>query len=406
MILQVNKDKIKYILCNEYLCYNYTHCDIDSNNLTNLVKLCDFGTRKDYYLQEGSYMAPYLIRWIDNNRIPTPGTSSGVYLGDLESINDKINSRYNIKDQEALKKVYFDPTSKYPRNKLSTLTPIKRCLNPEKADTAIISNNIPLRNYELTSLVSSGDIKDVLILYSVSENCYYFIDYIIDNIENPDKSSRFNTLCNKYRDPNLNGLYSWASVLINGSILPNDCKQVYYGRVILLSNLREVTFVENLLTRYSNIIYDSDLEKLVSNKQLKVTEDDIISLGNLISSNDPDNVNLGIKLLSSYNINEYPCSISIYLLYNWKTIKRLNSFNSKAFNYILSILGIEKKDVRGWTIDNIVTRLYSRSTNSKDKELSRSIIKDRITKHIYSIYNRSFSHKYPSMNFTAKLIIE
>lgn len=376
MILQVNKDKIKYILCNEYLCYNYTHCDIDSNNLTNLVKLCDFGTRKDYYLQEGSYMAPYLIRWIDDNRIPTPGTSSGVYLGDLESINDKINSRYNIKDQEALKKVYFDPTSKYPRNKLSTLTPIKRCLNPEKADTAIISNNIPLRNYELTSLVSSGDIKDVLILYSVSENCYYFIDYIIDNIENPDKSSRFNTLCNKYRDPNLNGLYSWASVLINGSILPNDCKQVYYGRVILLSNLREVT------------------------------EDDIISLGNLISSNDPDNVNLGIKLLSSYNINEYPCSISIYLLYNWKTIKRLNSFNSKAFNYILSILGIEKKDVRGWTIDDIVTRLYSRSTNSKDKELSRSIIKDRITKHIYSIYNRSFSHKYPSMNFTAKLIIE
>lgn len=376
MILQVNKDKIKYILCNEYLCYNYTHCDIDSNNLTNLVKLCDFGTRKNYYLQEGSYMAPYLIRWIDDNRIPTPGTSSGVYLGDLESINDKINSRYNIKDQEALKKVYFDPTSKYPRNKLSTLTPIKRCLNPEKADTAIISNNIPLRNYELTSLVSSGDIKDVLILYSVSENCYYFIDYIIDNIENPDKSSRFNTLCNKYRDPNLNGLYSWASVLINGSILPNDCKQVYYGRVILLSNLREVT------------------------------EDDIISLGNLISSNDPDNVNLGIKLLSSYNINEYPCSISIYLLYNWKTIKRLNSFNSKAFNYILSILGIEKKDVRGWTIDDIVTRLYSRSTNSKDKELSRSIIKDRITKHIYSIYNRSFSHKYPSMNFTAKLIIE
>lgn len=104
--------------------------------------------------------------------------------------------------------------------------------------------------------------------------------------------------------------------------------------------------------------------------------------------------------------NEYPCSISIYLLYNWKTIKRLNSFNSKAFNYILSILGIEKKDVRGWTIDDIVTRLYSRSTNSKDKELSRSIIKDRITKHIYSIYNRSFSHKYPSMNFTAKLIIE
>lgn len=376
MILQVNKDKIKYILCNEYLCYNYTHCDIDSNNLTNLVKLCDFGTRKDYYLQEGSYMAPYLIRWIDDNRIPTPGTSSGVYLGDLESINDKINSRYNIKDQEALKKVYFDPTSKYPRNKLSTLTPIKRCLNPEKADTAIISNNIPLRNYELTSLVSSGDIKDVLILYSVSENCYYFIDYIIDNIENPDKSSRFNTLCNKYRDPNLNGLYSWASVLINGSILPNDCKQVYYGRVILLSNLREVT------------------------------EDDIISLGNLISSNDPDNVNLGIKLLSSYNINEYPCSISIYLLYNWKTIKRLNGFNSKAFNYILSILGIEKKDVRGWTIDDIVTRLYLRSTNSKDKELSRSIIKDRITKHIYSIYNRSFSHKYPSMNFTAKLIIE
>lgn len=405
MILQANKDKIKYILCNEYLCYDYIHCDIDSSKLINLVRLHDFGTHINY-IDEWFDTSPYLINWRDGKPLTTPETARGVYLGDLKSIKDKINSKHNIKDQEALKKVYFDPTSKYPRNNLSTLTHIKRCLNPEKANAVIIGNNVPLRDYKLSSLVSLNDIKDVLILYSVSENCYYFIDYIIDNIKNPDKSVKFNALCNKYKDPNLNGLHSWASVLINGSILPNDCKQVYYGRVILLSNLREVTFVENLLTRYSNIIYDSDLEKLVSNKQLKVTEDDIISLGNLISSNDPDNVNLGIKLLSSYNINEYPCSISIYLLYNWKTIKGLNSFNSKAFNYILSILGIEKKDVQDWTIDDIVTRLYSRSTNSKDKELSRSIIKDRITKHIYSIYNRSFSHKYPSMNFTAKFIIE
>lgn len=333
-------------------------------------------------------------------------TAKGIYLGDSTCINNKINSKHRISSQLNLKKIYFDPTSEYPRRNLNSLTNIKRCLDPSKADAIVISDKISFETYEVSSLVSSKKIKDVLILYSSSKNCYYFIDYIIDKILDPNKSSYFNSVFNKYKDPNLEGLYGWASMLINGSVLPNDCKQIYYGSVVLLSNIKEVEFIENLQTKYSDIMYDSDLNEIVSNNQLELTEDSVVSLGKMILSTNLDDVTLGIKLLSSYNIKKYQCIISIYLLHNWKIIKESNSYNSKSFNYILSILEIKKEEVYEGFINYIIDKLYLNSTNSKDKELSRNFIKDSIIKKLYSVYNVSLKDSYPNMNFTAKFTLE
>jgi hypothetical protein len=332
-------------------------------------------------------------------------TAKGIYLGDSTCINNKINSKHRISSQLNLKKIYFDPTSEYPRRNLS-LTNIKRCLDPSKADAIVISDKISFETYEVSSLVSSKKIKDVLILYSSSKNCYYFIDYIIDKILDPNKSSYFNSVFNKYKDPNLEGLYGWASMLINGSVLPNDCKQIYYGSVVLLSNIKEVEFIENLQTKYSDIMYDSDLNEIVANNQLELTEDSVVSLGKMILSTNLDDITLGIKLLSSYNIKKYQCIISIYLLHNWKIIKKSNIYNSKSFNYILSILEIKKEEVYEGFINYIIDKLYLNSTNSKDKELSRNFIKDSIIKKLYSVYNGSLKDSYPNMNFTAKFTLE
>lgn len=333
-------------------------------------------------------------------------TAKGIYLGDSTCINNKINSKHRISSQLNLKKIYFDPTSEYPRRNLNSLTNIKRCLDPSKADAIVISDKISFETYEVSSSVSSKKIKDVLILYSSSKNCYYFIDYIIDKILDPNKSSYFNSVFNKYKDPNLEGLYGWASMLINGSVLPNDCKQIYYGSVVLLSNIKEVEFIENLQTKYSDIIYDSDLNEIVANNQLELTEDSVVSLGKMILSTNLDDITLGIKLLSSYNIKKYQCIISIYLLHNWKIIKESNIYNSKSFNYILSILEIKKEEVYEGFINYIIDKLYLNSTNSKDKELSRNFIKDSIIKKLYSVYNGSLKDSYPNMNFTAKFTLE
>lgn len=153
-------------------------------------------------------------------------------------------------------------------------------------------------------------------------------------------------------------------------------------------------------------MYDSDLNEIVANNQLELTEDSVVSLGKMILSTNLDDVTLGIKLLSSYNIKKYPCIISIYLLHNWKIIKGSNSYNSRSFNYILSILEIKKEEVYEGVISYIIDKLYLNSTNSKDKELSRNFIKDSIIKKLYSVYNGSLKDSYPNMNFTAKFTLE
>lgn len=404
MLLHINKNNIKYIIYNQKTRFN---TNVEDASLTDLVRLNDFGdTEHSYIWYDANFYSSSYLHYNNGKIVTTPVTAKGIYLGDSTYINNKINSKHRISSQLNLKKIYFDPTSEYPRRNLNSLTNIKRCLDPSKADAIVISDKISFETYEVSSSVSSKKIKDVLILYSSSKNCYYFIDYIIDKILDPNKSSYFNSVFNKYKDPNLEGLYGWASMLINGSVLPNDCKQIYYGPVVLLSNIKEVEFIENLQTKYSDIMYDSDLNEIVANNQLELTEDSVVSLGKMILSTNLDDVTLGIKLLSSYNIKKYPCIISIYLLHNWKIIKESNSYNSKSFNYILSILEIKKEEVYEGVISYIIDKLYLNSTNSKDKELSRNFIKDSIIKKLYSVYNGSLKDSYPNMNFTAKFTLE
>ena len=404
MLLHINKNNIKYIIYNQKTRFD---TNVEDASLTDLVRLKDFGdTKHSYIWYDADYYSSSYLYYNNGKIVTTPVTAKGIYLGDSTCINNEINSKHRIGSQLNLKKIYFDPTSKYPRHNLNSLTNIKRCLDPSKADAIVISDKISFETYEISSLVSSKEIKDVLILYSSSKNCYYFIDYIIDNISDPNKSSYFNFVFNKYKDPNLEGLYGWASILINGSVLPNDCKQIYYGPVVLLSNIKEVEFIENLQTKYSDIIYDSDLNKIVAGNQLELTEDSVVSLGKMILSTNLDDVTLGIKLLSSYNIKKYSCIISIYLLHNWEIIKKSNSYNSKSFNYILSILEIKKEEVYEGVINYIIDQLYLKSTNSKDKELSRNFIKGTIIKKIYSVYNRCYKARYPNMNFIPKFTLE
>ena len=73
--------------------------------------------------------------------------SSGIAFGTDKDVQDLIKSRKNKNDISTFKRVYFDQFCKYPRFKLASSTSIKRCLNPSKADTCILT--VPhYREYE------------------------------------------------------------------------------------------------------------------------------------------------------------------------------------------------------------------------------------------------------------------
>ena len=128
------------------------------------------------------------------------------------------------------------------------------------------------------------------------------------------------------------------------------------------------------------IIYDTDLDKFVSNNLSNLTEDDLKSLSGMLGSQDPTVVGMGIKLLSGYNIPDSVCSVGILLMSNWNTITSNSAFKSVAIQQSLNTLGISDSEVSTGITDNIINKLYKSSTNDADKEKARKIVIDKLKK--------------------------
>lgn len=128
------------------------------------------------------------------------------------------------------------------------------------------------------------------------------------------------------------------------------------------------------------IIYDTELDKFVSNNLSNLTEDDLKSLSGMLGSQDPTVVGMGIKLLSGYNIPDSVCSVGILLMSNWNTITSNSAFKSVGFQQILNTLGISEREVYSGITDNIINKLYKSSTNDADKEKARKIVIDKLKK--------------------------
>lgn len=400
MILEITTHKIKYIAIDVYCdCYTWAPQYVAKNDLKDYVMVTDFGLqpKNDYYIYT------YGSKWDRPKTVPN--NAKCIFLGEISDINNEINKKLNPSDPSTFKKVYFDPNCKYPRFKLSSLTNIKRCLDFTKADTVIISQP-DFEPYKVKAAVEDKCREDVLILYSRRNDTYYFIDYYPDKLRKSSEDQKFQALLSKYADLQTVGLHRWASALIRGNILPTDCKEVYYGKVILTNTTNDIQFINNLFTQYMLITYDTELDRFISTALQQPTMEDLETIGRMLSSTDNSVVGMGLKLLSNYDISTSVCSVGILIAQNWGNISSSSVSKSTGFEQVLKTLGLNRLELNRYEIDAIINTLYKNSTDKEDREKARNIVKQKIIAEIQKDWESKYAKKFVNLGLDFKFTIE
>lgn len=404
IILNSKGSNIKYIGIYYYNGSYYNNsAENKINDINDWISLQDFGRFTPYSKWSNTY---------SNNEI-NPSKSAGIFLGNVSDIDNEINSKINPDSPANFDKVYIDKQCKYPRFKISELTDIKRCLDPTKADSVIISQH-SFTDYKGTianCYSYEHPLDTTIIMYSKKANCYYFFDYypfIMAFDAARDNLDIWITKNSSFKESNksesYNNLMRWCSSLINAKVLPDDCVEFYNGSVVLLKNDIEIAFVNNLYNRYMKITYDTELDRFINNGIEKMTDEDLDTIKRMISSKDKTVVGMGLKLLSNYDITSSICSLGRILCENHENVLMSGAFNSVGFKQILATLSLQRADLSRGDVNYIINKLYNVSKDKEDKEKAKQYVINQTERMIKSFWEdevkRRFGNLALSFNFT------
>lgn len=278
------------------------------------------------------------------------GTNLGIYSGyyyvkntTLKSIKNKLQ---NITDKQEINlsaTLYFDKGCTFPRFKLQE-TDFKRCVKPSKADYIVIPRDI---------------LKDCTN-YSVDPKFKYKFEY--DNCEYL-VSTEFYSFYTNLRE----------------LCVPIDFQDlVYCSTKSVAQTLYNIKFVYD-----KPFIYEDDLELLISKDLEKLDEESLMSIYDMLKSSDESSIELGCKLLSSFDVFEVPLAISMLLFLtqnNWIKNKGANSTTFKsslqALNYPLC----------GYRYIDYVFKEHAIKCD-KDRQLAKKLIEPWIRQTIQDACN-------------------
>lgn len=188
--------------------------------------------------------------------------------------NKLFKDKLDLKIEKGAK-LYFTSDSKFSREKISN-SEYKKCIKIEKADYIIIPNKIETfhNNINFIKLYNGNCAFSGLTI-----NGDYF-DF-----------ERFKTLY-----PTVLGDKSLQSIGEGLLSLQNENleEQIRYG-------------IENNIP----IITDRDLDKIFQSKLSQLTSDELVNIYDMLISSDSSTIQLGIKLLNSYNLIGYENAITI-----------------------------------------------------------------------------------------------
>lgn len=392
MILNKYTNNIKYIYLDSE---KYVYNSPQKTGWSDYIDIVDFSKESQKF-----YSNPYYWR---QKQYFYSSSYIGIFLGSNEDIKNEINKKINPNSPGTLKKIYFDPLCKYPRFKVNTLSNIKRCLNPDKADSVIIHfNNLDI--YESHTWVNDTVNTNILVLYSNAQNTYYLVDYYPEKLSNKTNWKTLNTLINQNGTDNTSKLHFWASALINANVLPNDCTIYYYGNIILLDN-EKFNFLDNLYNKYMLITYDTELDRFINNALQKPGQEELDTINRMLASSDNSVVGMGLKLLNSYDLSDSICSIGIILANNWTQVSESNVSKSVGFEQVLNCLGIDRSELAYGNNHRLMNHLYDNSTNDEDKKQARNIVINQITQSIQKRLE-DYTKEFSNLNLSFKLIIE
>ena len=203
-------------------------------------------------------------------------------------------------------RLYFDESSGFPRFKLS-MSNNKRCIKVPKADYIVVSGNTDYKT-------------DTNRNYIVFED-----DYGVWIVEEGEYNLVFGNIA------------TFQANLLNFNVFSN-LKLVYQGRLYGFSK-DSVYLVKYATGEYTvPFITDCDLDKVICNMCPDMTYEDILSIIDMLDSEDTAVVQLGMKALQAYNVEKYRLTLRLILMtrLNWYTFTR-NTVGTKQLMETLDL---------------------------------------------------------------------
>lgn len=283
-------------------------------------------------------------------------------LSSQSSINTKINSINNSLSSPC--KLYFGKTSKFPRFKLQD-TSFKRCIKPEKADTVVVGCIEVSRTFDLT-------------LYQ-DEEYIYAID-----------SNNLNRAWGTTKD-NINAFIKNPAQYIrdNNLFYGAEFKFLYEGPVCAFT-FNTYTDVMNIMNNvYTNIINDETLDKEINQGFESITEEDLNSILDMLDSSDLSTVDIGLKMLCGYNVNELPLTIN-FILSMRPSLSSTSAWKSVGVKQVLS-------SIKFTSGSSSVTNYWFNETEfNNTTQLDRELFKKYYVKEVKKSINDTLSYSIKS----------
>ena len=301
------------------------------------------------------------------------------YLGTQEDLENIINGKLN-NNISSFKKVFFDKSCNYPRYKLNEKTNIKRCLDYNKASSVIISK-LNFESYHFKSydnILNNKDNDKIRVYYSNNEDQYYFIDRLPYNYYNSKISFSITSIVKKYYSQCT--IENFIKSLFNDSVLPSDATLIYTGYISVLKNEKEYNTINNIINNYMQVTYDTELDKFVNLQCDNIDLDLIKSIHSMLRSTDLSTVDFALKLLCSYNIDNYKGTVLLMIHEHKNNIYKGNGYKSVAFSQLLESYDLSWSDIYYTSLlSEIYDKLLKLSLTNDDinsiKEIVKNIIK-------------------------------
>lgn len=273
----------------------------------------------------------------------------GIYGHNKQEVLDKIQNNL-ITDTSKINlsaTLYFDKTSTFPRFKLQE-TDFTRCVKLDKADYIVIPK------------LSKG-LRDNEVIAGQA----YKFDY-------QDREVYCNsTMYHKYQ------------------CLHDIAESVPHTKFLVTNTKAEALFLLNLLTTYNKpLIYDTDLEQVISRDLEKLDEDNLSSLYDMLHSSDESSVELGCKLLATFDVHEVSLATSMLLFLTQDRWIPNKGSNATSFKSMLKTLGYPDYGYR--YIDYV---FHDHAIQSdKDRQLAKKLIEPWIRTQIEQVTNMKIEH--------------
>lgn len=223
-------------------------------------------------------------------------------------------------------KVCFDKSSKFPRHKLQ-LTSFKRKIKTKDADCIIGNIERPIFGGSQLMIVGEN-----FIYYGRGLTVEDFIKYF----------------------PEINIVETRQDTFVQ--LTPENL--LYYQ---LVSGEITIPFMN-----------DVDFNKIVDSKCEKISPEEVESVIDLIVSGDSENIKLGIKLFSQFNLSAYPTFTKVFLSYYRDKISR--GVGSKPVVYTNLL---KQYPPFYLSVSNLYSYIKDREVQDEEKALLRVVIKTR-----------------------------